>query len=157
MFFEGEAPFEHNLYLTDPPTMAIVRQTEQLSLEAERMLWEAERQILRQQLGNEKRAHLATCEDAARASWQLRVQNATLQSENIHIRMFLADASKFAPQINMVLPCSELASESASSSLASNQPTIATTTPVASIRPDTLDLDHATFLDRHGHWHPKLR
>ena len=94
--------------------MAIVRQTEQLrSLEAERMLWEAERQILRQQLENERRAHLATCEDAARASWQLRVQNAALKSENIHLRMFLAD-------------------ESASSSLASNQRTIATTTPVAS-------------------------
>lgn len=129
--------------------MAIVRLTEQLrSLEAERKLWEAERQILRQQLEKKRRAHLATCEDAARASWQLRVQNAALKSENIHLRMFLADARKFAPQLNMVLPCSELASESASSSSASNQPTIATTTPVASIRPDTLGLDHATFLDR---------
>ena len=102
--------------------MAIGRQTEQLrSLEAERRLWEAERG-----------AYIANCEDAARASCRLRVENAALKSENTHLRRLLADARKFAPQLNMVLPCSELASESASSSLASNQPTIATTTPVAS-------------------------
>lgn len=110
--------------------MAIVKQTERLRrIEAELKLLEAESQILRQLLENERRAHRATCEDAAKASWQLRVQNAALKSENIHLRMFLADARKFAPQLNMVLPCSDLASESASSSSASNQSTIATTTP----------------------------
>ncbi|GMY16547.1 TMV resistance protein N-like [Fagus crenata] len=92
MFFEGRAPFEQNLYSPGIPTMNSMSQTERLrSLESERMLWEAERQLLYHQLENERRAHLATRENAAWASWQHRDQIAALES---HLRIALAHGSQ---------------------------------------------------------------
>uniref|UniRef100_A0A2N9II20 ADP-ribosyl cyclase/cyclic ADP-ribose hydrolase n=1 Tax=Fagus sylvatica TaxID=28930 RepID=A0A2N9II20_FAGSY len=114
MLFEGGAPYEQNLYSSCIPTMTSVSKTRRLrSLE---FLWEAERQLLRDQLENEQRAHWATREDAAMASRQLRVQNAAFESENIRLRMALAHTSQFSPQLYMDPPCPHFESESASSS-----------------------------------------
>ena len=94
------------------------------SLEAERMSWEVERQILHH-------------------------QNAALERENFRLRMELAIAGQFAPQHHIGLPRPHLAFERASSSAsASIQPTIAATTPVASTRTNTLGLDYPNFLAR---------
>lgn len=101
-FFEDEAPFEHNLCFSGIPTMTSMSQTECLrSVESEPMLWEKERQLLRHQLENERREHLASREYAARASCQLRGQIAALESENIRLHKALVDAKKFAPQLYM--------------------------------------------------------
>ncbi|GMY16552.1 TMV resistance protein N-like [Fagus crenata] len=114
MLFEGGAPYEQNLYSSCIPTMTLVSQTRRLrSLE---LLWEAERQLLRDQLENEQRAHWATREDAAMASRQLRVQNAAFESENIRLHRALAHTSQFSPQLYMDPPCPHFESESASSS-----------------------------------------
>ncbi len=114
------------------------------------MLWE-----LHQQLENERRAHLATRENAAWASWQHRDQIAALKSENIRLRMALEIARQFAPQLYMDLPHPHFESESASSSqfamasssFALTQSTIAGLTPMASTRRGTLGLDYDAFLD----------
>ena len=74
------------------------------SLEGERVLLEAEPQLLRRQLEDEQRAHLATCEDAARASRQLRVRIAALENENRRLHRALEHARKFAPQLYTNLP-----------------------------------------------------
>lgn len=101
-FFEDEAPFEYNLCFSGIPTMTSMSQTECLrSVESEPMLWEKERQLLRHQLENERREHLASREYAARASCQLRGQIAALESENICLHKALVDAKKFAPQLYM--------------------------------------------------------
>uniref|UniRef100_A0A2N9GST1 C-JID domain-containing protein n=1 Tax=Fagus sylvatica TaxID=28930 RepID=A0A2N9GST1_FAGSY len=146
MFFEGRAPFEQNLYLPGIPTMNSMSQTERL-----RSL-EAERQLLHHQLENERRAHLATRENAAWASWQHRDQIAALESQ---LRIALAHGSQFAPQLYMDLPRPHFESESASSSQfatassssAPTQATISGLTPMASMRHSTLGLDYAAFLD----------
>jgi hypothetical protein len=123
------------MYSSGIPTMNSMNQTERLrSLESEQMLWEAERQLLLHQLENEQRTHWAACEDAARASQQLRVQNAALERENIRLRMALARASQFAPHF-----------ESECASSAPTQSTIAAVTPMASMRRNTLGLDYATY------------
>ena len=153
MLFEGGAPYEQNLYSSCIPTMTLVSQTRRLrSLE---LLWEAERQLLRDQLENEQRAHWATREDAAMASRQLRVQNAAFESENIRLHRALAHTSQFSPQLYMGPPCPHFESESASSSQfatassssASTRSTIAALTPMTSTRRSTLGLDYATFPD----------
>ena len=140
MLFEGGAPYEQNLYSSCIPTMTLVSQTRRLrSLE---LLWEAERQLLRDQLENEQRAHWATRKDAAMDSRQLRVQNAPFESKNILLRMALAHTSQFSPQLYMDPPRPHFESESASSSQfatasSSSTPTRSTTaalTPMASTR-----------------------
>ena len=68
------------------------------------MLLEAEPQLLRRQLEDEQRAHLATYEDATRASRQLRVRIAALENENRRLRRALEHARKFAPQLYTNLP-----------------------------------------------------
>ncbi|XP_023885952.2 TMV resistance protein N [Quercus suber] len=61
-FFEGEAPSGHNMYSPGFPTMTSMSQTECLeSPEGEQVLLEAEPQLLRRQLEDEQRAHLASC------------------------------------------------------------------------------------------------
>ncbi|GMY16554.1 disease resistance protein RUN1-like [Fagus crenata] len=135
MLFEGRAPFEQNMYSSGIPTINSMSQTERLrNLESEQMLWEAERQLLLHQLENGQRTHWAACEDAARASQQLRVQNAALERENIRLRLALARASQFAPHF-----------ESECASSAPTQSTIAAVTPMASTRRNTLGLDYATY------------
>lgn len=143
MSFEGGASFEQNLYSSAIHTTTFVSQTERLgSTEGEQMLREAECQLLRHQLENEQMAHRATFEDAARASCQLRAQNAALESENIRLRMALAHARQYASQHHMDIPRPHLSSESAfysqfataSSSPTSTQSTIATITSMASMR-----------------------
>ena len=125
--------------------MNFVSQTEQQrSLEDERMLWEAERQLLLHQLENERRAHQAACDIAARRH---KVQNAALEREIFHLRMALAHAKQYTPQVYMDIPCPQLSSESASSSPSSTQSMTAAIVPVASARPDTHGLDYATFID----------
>ncbi|KAF3963005.1 hypothetical protein CMV_012548 [Castanea mollissima] len=124
--FEGGAPFELNMYPSGIPRMNFVNLTKPLrSLEAERMSWEVERQILHH-------------------------QNAALERENFRLRMeLLAYARQFAPQLHMGLPRPHLAFERASSSAsASIQPTIAATTPVASTKTNTHGLDYPNFLAR---------
>nr|POE68996.1 hypothetical protein CFP56_41165 [Quercus suber] len=83
-------------------------QTECLeSLEGEQVLLEAEPQLLRRQLEDEQRAHLASCEDAARparASRQLRLRIAALENENMRLHKALEHARKFAPQLYTNLP-----------------------------------------------------
>nr|POE48282.1 hypothetical protein CFP56_49990 [Quercus suber] len=123
--FEGGAAFELNMYSSGIPRMNFVSRTMRLrSLEAERMSWEVERQILHH-------------------------QNAALERENFRLRMQLANARQFAPQLHMGLPRPHLAFERASSSAsASIQTTIAATTPVASARTNTPGLDYPNFLAR---------
>lgn len=79
------------------------------------MLLEAEPQLLCRRLEDEQRAHLATCEDAARVSRQLRVRIAALENENIRLHKALVHARKFAPQLYTNLSLPQFESESASS------------------------------------------
>lgn len=79
------------------------------------MLLEAEPQLLCRRLEDEQRAHLATCEDAARVSRQLRVRIAALENENIRLHKALEHARKFAPQLYTNLSLPHFKSESASS------------------------------------------
>lgn len=79
------------------------------------MLLEAEPQLLRLRLEDEQRAHLATCEDAARVSCQLRVRIAALENENIRLHKALEHARKFSPQLYTNLSLPHFESESASS------------------------------------------
>ena len=102
------------------------------SLEAERMLWEAERQLLLHQLET-------SCADAARTSAQHIIQKTALERENFWLRTKLAHYGQFTPH---------LASESASSLPASTQSTVAAIVPMASTRPNTLGLDNANFPTR---------
>ena len=113
------------MYSSGIPRMNFVSLTKPLrSLEAERMSWEVERQILHH-------------------------HNAALERENFRLRMELAIAGQFAPQHHIGLPRPHLAFERPSSSAsASIQPTIAATTPVASTRTNTLGLDYPNFLAR---------
>ena len=90
--------------------MTSMSQTECLeSLEGERVLLEAEPQLLRRQLEDEQRAHLATCEDVARASRQLRVRIAALENKNIRLHKAFEHAWK--------LVCSTALRESSPSTL----------------------------------------
>nr|POE48280.1 hypothetical protein CFP56_49988 [Quercus suber]POE48281.1 hypothetical protein CFP56_49989 [Quercus suber] len=78
--FEGGAPFELNMYSSSIPRMNFVSLTKpQRSLEAERMSWEVERQILHH-------------------------QNAALERENFRLRMELANARHLLLNSTWVFP-----------------------------------------------------
>ena len=68
------------------------------------MLLEAEPQLLRRQLEDEQRAHLATCEDTARASRQLRVHIAALENENRRLHKALEHARNLLHNSTRIIP-----------------------------------------------------
>lgn len=141
-FFEDEAPFEHFLRFLGIPTMTSMSQSECLrSLLSEPMLWEKECQLLRYHLEKERRAHLDSCESAARASGQQRDRIAALESENIRLHKALVDANKFAPQLYMDLSSARFEFKSAACQCSvANVPEVSTST-------NTPDLDYVAFLD----------
>jgi hypothetical protein len=146
MFFEDQAPIRKNLYLSGIPEMTSMIHTCVRHLASERRLWKAENRLLRHKLENVQRALQDTREDAAMASWQLKVENVALKSEISHLRMALVHARQFIPQLYVDLPSPPLVPKSpsslssntiASSSTASIQSTISTIGDVASVRLDT--------------------